>query len=214
LRWFAVTLTASILAVMFAVLPAGAKEGVKATLTTSIPLDASEGTQLRVSWRLFFLDGKGERKPYNANGVFVRLRSASGADTKDGFALGAAHQTGDYRATVVVPKGGIGDVEIGLEGWSSDASGTRRSDALFTITNDPLPGGGGIVSPASEGRDSTTWGLLIGASGLTVLALLGVAVVLRRRQGRSATADAIKSPSRRGHAHRRESRTSPNKLAS
>jgi hypothetical protein len=211
LRWLAVTLTASILAVMFAVLPAGAKEGVRATLTTNIPLGAPEGTQLEVSWRLFFLGEKEQRKPFKASGVFVRLRSTFGAQTKDGFALGGAHPTGHYHATVVVPKGGIGDVEIGLEGWSSDASGTRRSDALFSITNDPLPGGG-IAAPASSGGDSSSWGL-IGMGGLAVAAVLGVALVLGRRAGlpRQMRSTAY---ARKGRAYGRESRTDPRKLTS
>lgn len=195
------TLTALIVAVTFAALPASAKEGVKATLSTSIPLGASEGTQLKVSWRLFFLDETGERKPFNASRVFVRLRSASGAHTKDGFALGDTHPTGDYRATVVVPKGGIGDVEIGLEGWSDATGNIRRSDAIFPITNDPVPGGGGVASPPSSREDSTTWGLLIGAAGLALVAVFGVALVLGRR-------------SRRDRAHPRESRTDPHKLTS
>jgi hypothetical protein len=198
-RWFVVTLTALIVAVLLAALPAGAKEGVKASLTTSIPLGASPGAQLKVSWRLFFLDQKGQRKPFNASRVFVRLRSAAGGHARSGFAVDGAHPTGEYHATVVVPKGGIGDVEIGLEGWSDANGSIRRSDAIFPITNNPVPGGGGITSPASSGEDSTTWGLLIGTGGLALVAVFGVALVLGRRN-------------RRGRVHPRASRTESHKL--
>jgi hypothetical protein len=127
---------------------AGAKDGVKATLTTGIPLDAPAGTQLRVAWRLFAVDENGQRRPFGASGVFVRLGSATGAETREGFApVGNRPTGGEYEAVVVVPKGGVGDVEIGLLGWRSDATGTHRGDAIFPITNDPLPGAPRVSSP-------------------------------------------------------------------
>ena len=67
-----------------------------------------------------------------------------------GFAPVGAYSAGEYEATVVVPEGGIGDVEIGLVAWRSDAAGTRRSDALFPITNDPVPGLARVDGPASS----------------------------------------------------------------
>jgi hypothetical protein len=126
--------------VVVAALTAAGKEGVKATLRTSIPLDAKPGTRLRVAWTLWYVDEEGRRQPFGASGVFVRLLSASGAGAEEGFATGGPDERGEYAATVVVPEGGIGEVKIGLRGWRSDASGTRRADALFPITNDPLPG--------------------------------------------------------------------------
>jgi hypothetical protein len=122
---------------LVAALPVGAKEGVQATLTTKIPLDAGPGVRLKVAWTLASVDEDGQSLPFGASGVYVRLLSASGADAEAGFADSA---TGKYAATVVVPEGGIGDVEVGLVGWVNDASGTRRGDAFFPITNDPVPG--------------------------------------------------------------------------
>src|SRR5687768_11371480 len=88
---------------------ASAKEDVKATLITDIPLDASAGTELKVAWRLSYVDENGDRRPFGANGVFVRLLSASGAASEEGV---STYDTGQYQATVVVPEGGIRDIQI------------------------------------------------------------------------------------------------------
>jgi hypothetical protein len=193
LRRFALALLVISAGTLITALPVRAKEGVKATLTTSIPLDAPAGTQLKVSWRLFSIE-TGQREPFGANGVFVRLRSASGADAEEGFAPVGAYPTGEYEATVVVPEGGIADIEVGLMGWRSDATGTRRADALFPITNSPVPGVVRVAPPASgqpvpEGPDSgsTTWVVLLVAGVLSTLAVLASAIVLRRKRSRDAT---------------------------
>jgi hypothetical protein len=157
---------------LVAALPAAGKEGVKATLLTRIPLDAPAGKRLEVAWTLTYRD-HGRRRPFGARGVFVRLRSAAGESAETGFASG----NGDYRATVVVPKGGIGDVQIGVQGWTNDAAGTRESDALFPITNDPLPG-------AARSRGGwPSWIVVLVAAPLAVLAVL---VVRQRRPVRKA----------------------------
>ena len=174
LRGFAPGILGIASAALFAALPAAAKEGVEATLRTSIPLDAPAGTQVKVAWTLAYIDENGQRQPFGANGVFVRLLSASGADSEEGVAPMGAHPTGEYEATVIVPDGGIGDVEIGLRGWTSGPTGTRRSDALFPITNDPV-GVARVASPAG----STTWRFLLVAGLLSVLSLIGVAVARR-----------------------------------
>jgi hypothetical protein len=165
---------------------ASAKEDVKATLITDIPLDASAGTELKVAWRLSYVDENGDRRPFGANGVFVRLLSASGAASEEGV---STYDTGQYQATVVVPEGGIRDIQIGLTGWVSDASGTRRSDAMFPITNDPIPRPEPMTSAAPDGpvpsasdTASRTWILVLAASLLSVLALLIAGFVIRRRR--------------------------------
>lgn len=158
---------------LVAALPAAGKEGVRATLLTSIPLDAPAGTRLEVAWKLTYRD-HGRLRPFGASGVFVRLTSAAGASSETGSTSGA----GAYRATVVVPKGGIGDVEIGLRGWTSGPDGTRESDALFPITNDPLPG-----AAARSDRDWPSWLVALLAAPLAVLAVL---VVRQRRPVRKA----------------------------
>jgi hypothetical protein len=178
LRRFALVLLGTASAALVAALPAAGKEGVEATLLTRIPLDAPAGTRLEVAWRLTYLD-HGRRRPFGANGVFVRLRSASGANAETGFAGGS----GVYRTTVVVPKGGIGDVQIGLRGWSSGPAGTHESDALFPITNDPLPGPARVAAP-DTGWPSWIFALFAGALG--ALAVSAGLVVRQRRPVRKA----------------------------
>src|SRR5205823_3295211 len=112
-RGLAAALLAGALALFVAAVPASAKEGVKATLTTQIPLTAKLGTQLHVAWTLSFLEN-GQPRPFGAGGVFVRLLSASGAPAETAYVNGR----GEFEATVAVPKGGIGDVQIGLRGFS------------------------------------------------------------------------------------------------
>ena len=171
MRRFALVALGSAAVALVVALPAAGKEGVEATLLTRIPLDAPAGTRLHVAWRLTYLDHG--RRPFGASGVFVRLRSAAGAGAETGFASG----DGDYRATVVVPKGGIGDVQIGLRGWTSGPAGTRESDALFPISNDPLPGT--VRSRGGWPR----WIVVLLAAPLALLALL---VVVQRRPVRKA----------------------------
>jgi len=115
-------------------LPAAGKEGVKATLTTRVPLTAPAGTTLRVAWTLAYRDEHGRRHPFGGEGVFVRLLSASGAPSTTAFARRA---NGGYAAAVRVPEGGIRAIQIGIRGWSSGPNGTRRADELFPITNSP-----------------------------------------------------------------------------
>jgi hypothetical protein len=174
-------------------LPVGAKEDVQATLTSPVALDAPAGTRLTVTWTLF-VDEDGQRRPFGADGVFVRFLGPSGAASEEDVATGRAHDAGEYEATVLVPEGGIRDIELGLRGWVSDANGTRRSDLIFPITNDPVPGPKPISSAvhderASGGSDGTpSWvlALLLGV----VPALLAGAVVIRKRLGPGAAASS------------------------
>jgi LPXTG-motif cell wall-anchored protein len=154
--------------------PAAAKEGVQATLATAIPLHAKEGTRLRVAWKLTYAS---THRPFGANGVFVRLRSASGKRAQADAPTGA-HTRGDYTAMVVVPDGGIADVEIGLHSWTSGQNGTHSSDLLFPIANDPLPGPPRLVPQRARGK-STAW---FAVGGLAALLVLGSGFALRRRR--------------------------------
>ncbi len=171
---------------------ASAKEDVKATLITEIPLDARAGAELDIAWKLFYVDENGERQPFGANGVFVRLLSAAGAASQEGLAPVGAYDRGEYEATVVVPQGGVRDIELGLMGWVSDANGTRRSDLILPITNDPVPRPGPITTPgpdaavpAASESAAPTWLFVLAASLLSLLALVVAAFVVRRRsQGR------------------------------
>jgi hypothetical protein len=166
-------------------LPAAGKEGVEATLLTRIPLDAPAGTRLAVAWRLTYLD-HGRRRPFGAGGVFVRLTSAAGAGAETGFASG----DGDYRATVVVPKGGIGDVQIGLQGWTSGPGGERESNLLFPITNDPLPGA------AQSHAGWPRWIVILIVAPLGVLAVFAVRQRRPARKARFRSQPSSKAQSR------------------
>jgi hypothetical protein len=169
-------------AALAAAFPAAGKEGVKATLATPVPLNAEPGTKLEVVWRLAFLDEHGRRQAFGAGGVFVRLLSASGAGAKTGLA--DERGPGEYAATVVVPKGGIGDVRIGIRSWTNGPSGTRESDWLLPITNDPLPGPAHI-NPTATGKPgnpgSRVWILIVAGCGLFTVALVGLVAARRRR---------------------------------
>ena len=176
---FALALLAAVVLTFMAALPAGAKDGVKATLLTSIPLDAAPGTRVGVAWRLFSLDKRGKERPFGAGGVFVRLLSATGADATEALASVGPAGTGEHEATVLVPEGGIRDVVIGLHGWTSGANGTRQSDLLFPITNDPVPRPPPLAAPppgASErgDGDSGTWVFVLVAVLLSAV-LVGAA---------------------------------------
>jgi len=114
--------------------PAAAKDGVQAHVTTAIPTDASPGDRLHVAWKLDFLDRSARLTPFNAVGVFVRLRSASNGAPTIAFATATAHTDGRYDATVTVPEGGIGGVDIGLRG---------STDVVFPLLNDPFVAGSG-----------------------------------------------------------------------
>jgi hypothetical protein len=166
-------------AALLAAHPAAAKEGVRATLKTAIPLDASAGTRLRIGWSLAYKDEQGRSRPFAANATFVRLLSKTGAGAETAYASSGRYTDGDYTATVTVPGGGIRDLRIGLRGFTSGANGTRNADVLFPIVNDPLPGLAPVVAPAETEWLSRTVGFALGAALL--VSAIGGFIVLRRR---------------------------------
>jgi hypothetical protein len=173
-----------------------AKENVKATLITHIPLGAPAGTKLRVTWRLFTVDENGEHQPFGAGGLFVRLLSASGAASEESVASSSSYRTGEYQATVVVPKGGIRDVQLGLEGWVSDASGTHRSDLTFPITNDPVPNPRPVAGAAGSG--SRAWLVLVSLVSVLGLAVAAFAVWRQRSRSKAVLQSLTESRDRQG----------------
>jgi len=113
---------------------ASAKEGYRATLTSTIPANAKPGTTIRVAWKVTNAAGDG----FNATDVFVRLRGPARGVATEGFAGFVAHADGAYSARVKVPRGGIAAVEIGIAGTRTYANGkSERADLLFPITNPP-----------------------------------------------------------------------------
>jgi hypothetical protein len=176
-RRFAVAVLVTVAAALAVAVPAAGKDGVRATLITAFPVDAAAGARLDVSWQLRYVTEDGRGRPFGANGVFVRLPSATGAPAESGWAPSGSYEDGVYAATVVVPEGWIGEVEIGLRGFTSGAAGSRTADMLFPITNDPP------LRPAVEGRagtDSASWPFALAGSLLWLLAV--PAVALRRRR--------------------------------
>jgi hypothetical protein len=161
---------------LVAALPAAAKEGVKATLTSRIPVDAAPGTELDVAWTLAFTEN-GQRHPFGAGGVFVRLASATGGKAETGEARPSG---GDFTATVTVPEGGIGDVQIGLHAFRSNPSGT--ADMIFPITNDPLPGPARVAFSGSDDASGGTNVWLAAALAAALLAMGAIAVGVARRR--------------------------------
>lgn len=121
-------------AVLAAAAVAPAKEGARARLATTLPLDAAPATRIRVGWTVHVMDDKRGRVPFNAIGMFVRLLSATGARSTTAFASATAHPDGRYAADAVVPAGGVGGVRIGLRG---------TTDVLFPVDNDPFTSAGG-----------------------------------------------------------------------
>jgi len=162
-----------------AVLPAAAKEGVRATLLSRVPAHPRAGTRLEVSWRLFSIGPHHRRVPFTAGAIVLRLRSATGSTSNESFASSAG--PGIFRASVVVPKGGLGRIQIGMRGWTSGPDGTHRSDMLFPITNAPAIDLGRVSLPASG--QETHW-LVILIAAIPLLLVLGLAAFLVRQRGR------------------------------
>ena len=106
-----------------------AKEGVVARLQNPATLRSPAGTRVALIWTL-----RAGKQQFGASGVYVRLRGRSGAVST---AFAATLGPGRYRARVVIPRGGVGSIAIGLEGWSSSPTGTHRADVSFPIANDP-----------------------------------------------------------------------------
>ena len=131
-----VALHVLVLAAALAVVPAGSAKGrdAFATLLSPLPLTAAPGTTPQVRWSMTI-----EGHPFNAITCFARFKSRTGAGATEGFARPTAGEGGHYSATVVVPEGGIGGIEIGVAGMQTVGGGPwTRADWLFTIVNSPF----------------------------------------------------------------------------
>ncbi len=129
-------LASFVLALALTAPSATAKEGVKATVLSPVSGSANAGTEIQVTW---LLADEQSGEPFSACAVFVRLIGPTG-DTKEAFAeCGVAASKGKYKATPVVPIGGIKKIEIGVAGTVTNREGnSRRSDWLLPLTNDPV----------------------------------------------------------------------------
>jgi hypothetical protein len=128
-----VTVAAFALAVAVAI-PAAAKSGTTATLLGDPRLDAKPGTPIRIAWKLSATSAQAAGG--DDDRFYVRLLSAAGARSTHAYGK-VRHRR--FVATVRVPRGGVGDIEIRLKGWMIMPGGTRRADMLIPITNDPFP---------------------------------------------------------------------------
>jgi hypothetical protein len=114
--------------------PAGAKEGMAATLLGHTRLDAKPGTRITVAWEITRAGAQAARG--DDDRYYVRLVSKTGARSTHAY----GKLRGDsYLARVRVPRGGVGDIEIRLKGWMITPGAKRRADMLVPITNDPRP---------------------------------------------------------------------------
>jgi len=130
---------------------AAAKEGARARLLSTLPLQAPAGATIRVEWTVRVPDDHGGWQPFTADGMFVRLLSRTGARSTDAVRTNKA----PYRfvATVAVPEGGIGGIRVGLIGTACDAKGCRPAPGLFPLENSPfVTSGGAVCDVATLGR--------------------------------------------------------------
>src|SRR5687768_5467857 len=107
---------------------APAKEGVVAEITTPVPAGADPGERVTVAWTLTVGDD-GVRRPFGAGELYVRLASAAGGRATTAWVSDVGHPRGRYTASVVVPDGGVGAVELGIRGY---VDGVPR-DHAFSI---------------------------------------------------------------------------------
>src|SRR3954467_5952396 len=127
--------TAALAVALVAAAPVAGKSGMTATLLGQPKLDAAAGTRIQVAWRLATASAEAARG--DDDRFYVRLLSATGSRSTHAYGkLRGRH----YVATVRVPRGGVGDIEIRLKGWQITPSGSRRADAVIPIANYPLPG--------------------------------------------------------------------------
>jgi hypothetical protein len=160
------------IAVLLIAAPALGKEGASARLTTPLPSDAPPGQTIRIAWTLGYPDGSGHTRPFNAEGIFVRLLSASGGEPSTAYARSGAHPRGRYFANATVPDGGIRGIQIGIRG---------TTEVLFPLANDPFDGSGS--APASDpggGGPLGSW--LVPALAFAALAAFAAAGIFRRRR--------------------------------
>jgi hypothetical protein len=129
-------MTAKALAVLVAlvalvvVAQASAKDDVVARVLTPISHDAAPGSKVNVVWTLTAVDGE-ESSPFGGTAVFIRLFGPAGSHSKRVY--GAEIESGRFRATVRIPRGGVRRVAIGLMGERCDAEGCRPSPILFRL---------------------------------------------------------------------------------
>ena len=128
---------------------ATAKGNALAELDTPIPPGAEPGSELPVGWRAWVPDVDGQW-PFSGSPVFIRLSSADGSQATEAFGAENPRGSGHYLATIEVPAGGVGRVEVGLFGESCVHGVCSRSDILFHLPDTqrvPLAVPAGPIDP-------------------------------------------------------------------
>jgi hypothetical protein len=124
---------------------APAKGRVTATIHAPSRCDAAPGTRVTIAVRLQTIAADGaSAQPFGASGVFVVLRRSGGRAGLKRAATSAGAGTGEYRARVTVPSGGIRRIDVGLEGTRTAPGGQiQDADVLFRVVGDPCRLAGG-----------------------------------------------------------------------
>jgi hypothetical protein len=125
-------------AMLVAVAPVAAKEGVQAELTTTIPRDATPGSTLLVEWDAF-MPSPVRRDPIMGSPVFIRLLPKGAGKATEARGFEKPSGSGHYAAQVVVPSSGIGGVQVGLTGEMCTAnSGCVRDDIYLLLVGEVM----------------------------------------------------------------------------
>ena len=191
LRPIAATLLAAATALISASATFAKGEDAVVTLDSALPPDAMPGTVLEVGWIVTIALDYGSVEPFNAEGIFIRLRPAAGEPVEFGASQDRA---GHYVATVTVPKGGFGTIEVGLRGTACTAGGQcQRADELFAIAGTAVGAGSGAdVALLPLGQAAGIESAALAAPGTSLLPLvlavagvaLGAGLIARRDRGR------------------------------
>ena len=115
---------------------AAAKEGAEASLDAPIPPATEPETEIEVGWSAGWPDGAGGLDPIIGSPVFIRLTSVDGSEKVETSGTERPSGSGHYVATITVPRGGVGLVEIGLRGESCVDGECTRSDLMFVLAEE------------------------------------------------------------------------------
>jgi hypothetical protein len=140
MRTFA-RLSAALLLLLAAAVPALAKEGLEARLDRPIALAGDPGSTVTVGFTIAAIGDDPDSWP--GQPVFLKVHPVGGAPiestaTDDG--------RGHYTATFTMPAHGIAAVEIGLRGESCENGVCSRSDFMFQVAG---PEGAGVYTPTT-----------------------------------------------------------------
>lgn len=112
-----------------AVPAAAAKEGAQAHLLAPLPAHPHVGSRISVRWSVDVPGTPGRRRPFGADGMFVRLLGRDGASTS----ATAPQYKPPYQVRVRVPVGGMRSIRFGLMGTSCGPAGCKASPIFFPL---------------------------------------------------------------------------------